>query len=95
MDVSAAGAELTFCCATGKIPPPLPLDASGHFDLTGMYSYQAGPVPVGGYPPEPAHYTGVVDGNTLTLNVTTPRFASQTYALTFGVHGPANCFCPL
>ena len=96
MDVGPNGAALSFCCATGQIPPPLTVDASGHFDYTGSYTTHRGPIIVGRNPTYPARYSGSLNGTSLTLVVTTPANpAPETDTLVFGTHSTALCVCPL
>jgi hypothetical protein len=95
MNVSSSGADISFCCSTGQIPPPLTVDASGHFDFMGTITFMGGPVPITGFKPQPARYTGSLNGNTMTLIVSTAAGVSNTYTLTFGTHNTALCVCPL
>jgi hypothetical protein len=95
MDVTASGATINFCCASGKIDPPLTVAPSGAFNLSGTYTRQGGPVPVGGFDPTPATYSGVINGNTMNLVVTAPPLQPETFTLTFGTHPTDQCVCPL
>jgi hypothetical protein len=94
MMAGSSGAALTFCCSTGQIPPPLTLDPEGNFDLQGTLTLTGGPVPVDGFKPEQARYTGSVNGNTLNLTVSSPG-QNASYVLTFGKPNTALCVCPL
>ena len=94
--VTAAGGTAHFCCAIGSIGQPLTLDAAGHFQASGTYLYQGGPIPVGGNQPVPAQYNGVVIGSAMTLSVVTPSQTLGPYSLTFDPSGALNgCVCPL
>ena len=54
-------------CTFGDIKGRVPLDATGRFTVDGTYILRAYPVLVG--PELPAQFSGVVDGNRLTLAV--------------------------
>ena len=54
-------------CTLGNFPPPAVVDDQGRFSMEGSYTLRAYPVAVG--PPLPAVFTGVVNGNQLTLSV--------------------------
>jgi hypothetical protein len=71
LTITATGASLEFDCAAGSIDAPFLTDASGHFDLPGSIWFTP-PVPFENWQPDksPARYSGVVDGNRMTLTVT-------------------------
>ena len=54
-------------CTYGNFKGPTPLDANGHFSVSGDYMLRAYPIEVG--PSVPAQFNGDVDGNVLTLTV--------------------------
>src|SRR5688500_12774340 len=54
-------------CTLGDLPAPIPLDASGGFDVAGSYNVDAFPVDRGIR--HPARFTGETDGSRLTLSV--------------------------
>jgi hypothetical protein len=90
------GGTVRFCCATGAINEALIPDASGHFEATGTYTFETGPVPVGGNRPLPAHYSGSVDGSTMILTVSMPSETMGPFTLVLGEPGfLRNCICPL
>lgn|SRR5258708_30702744 len=94
--VASNSATVTFCCATGSIDQALVPDASGRFDAVGTYAFQGGPIPVGGNPSVPAHYSGAVDGSTMILQVATPSAMLGPFTLIFGRAGLLqDCICPL
>ena len=94
MMVNASGAQITFCCSTGVIPPPLTLDGGGNFELQGTVTLTGGPVPVDGFKPAQAVFTGTVNGNTMNLTVRAQGF-NNSYVLIFGKQNTALCVCPL
>jgi hypothetical protein len=95
LDVTGTGGALTLCCATATINPPLTVSATGSFSLTGTYLSEAGPIPVGGQQPEPASFSGTLNGDHMTLTIATARSGSQTVSLVRGVHKTEFCPCPL
>jgi hypothetical protein len=70
--VSEAGAHLDFDCASGEISEPLTVDGDGKLAADGVYIRERpGPQRVGDEPPKtPARFTGKIDGDTLTFEVT-------------------------
>lgn len=72
LEVSDGGARVEFDCAHGAINQKLTLDGSGAFDARGTFSKErGGPVRIDEKPAsEPARYSGRVEGDTMTLNVT-------------------------
>jgi hypothetical protein len=70
LTLDQAGGTLQMPCAAGAIDSTWTLTSDGDFAAAGTYSTEAGPVPVGGYPPHTARYTGQVSGNVLYLNIT-------------------------
>ena len=72
MDVAEKGAELEFDCAHGSTDQPVSLDDQGRFEIKGVFVREHhGPIRVGREPkPEPALYTGKLQGTTMTLWVT-------------------------
>jgi hypothetical protein len=71
LNVSAAGSEIEFDCAQGKINTALATDAEGRFDFQGTFFREGpGPVRLGREPSaRPARYSGHVVDQTMTLNV--------------------------
>jgi hypothetical protein len=54
-------------CTFGDFRPPVALDQEGRFNVEGSYTLRAFPVAVG--PSLPAVFSGVVNGNRLTISV--------------------------
>jgi hypothetical protein len=88
MEITAAGAALTYECAHGTIDQGLELDGKGHFDVRGTHTRErGGPVRSGETPDrDTARYTGRVDGKIMTLVVTLTdtKETVGTFSLTFG-----------
>ncbi len=88
MEITDAGAAITYECAHGTIDQRLELDGKGHFDVRGTHTRErGGPVRSGETPDRhPARYTGRVDGKIMTLVVTLTdtKEAIGTFSLTFG-----------
>lgn len=71
LEVKDGGAEIEFDCAHGTIEQAIALDVEGRFDVKGNYFVQhAGPVRRGEENGRPAHYTGKIEGDTMTLTAT-------------------------
>src|SRR6266542_6917575 len=58
--------NLTVGCGHGQFPRPI-IRADGTFDVDGTYRIEVGPIAI--EPAPPAHFSGVVTGSRLTLNV--------------------------
>jgi hypothetical protein len=70
LEISDQGATLEFDCASGSISEPILLDSAGRFDVAGSYTRQGpGPVRQGVKGDTPAHYSGVVTGETMELSL--------------------------
>lgn len=72
LTVTDAGARLEFDCAAGEISEALTIDSSGRLAVDGVFIRERpGAQRVGEEPArQPARYTGKLDGDTLTLDVT-------------------------
>jgi len=72
MEITDAGAALTYDCAHGTIDQPIGLDGSGRFEVQGTHTRERGGPARSGDAPDrhPARYTGRVDGKIMTLVVT-------------------------
>jgi hypothetical protein len=72
LSVAEAGAHLEFDCASGEISQPLTIDSRGNLAVDGVFIRERpGPQRVGEEPPKyAARYSGTIDGNTLTFDVT-------------------------
>ena len=81
LDVTTVQCELVVGCGHGVFSAPT-IRADGTFDVEGTYRVEAGPISVN--PPPPATFSGVLNGQTLTLTVT-PRDGSKpaSYVLHF------------
>src|SRR5580765_7255674 len=81
LDVTAGQCELVVGCGHGVFSPPT-IRADRTFDVEGTYRVEAGPISVN--PAPPATFSGVLNGQTLTLTVT-PHDGSRpaTYVLRF------------
>jgi hypothetical protein len=88
VEVSASGAKIELDCAHGTIDAPLALDEDGRFDLPGtLVPERPGPVRMGEEEkPEPARYSGRLDGDTLTLQILRPNAPRQMSPLQV-IHG--------
>jgi hypothetical protein len=94
--VASNRSTVTFCCASGSIEQAIVPDASGHFEALGTYTFDGGPIPVGGNQPVPAHYSGAIDGSTMVLQVATPSTVLGPFTLILGRPGLLqDCICPL
>lgn len=85
LEISAAGAELEFDCAIGRIDAPLRLDARGDFAASGTFTPEhAGPVLRDENALGEARYTGHVEGASMTLTVTRAAGKVGPFTLTRG-----------
>ncbi|HWS99183.1 MAG TPA: hypothetical protein VN256_02850 [Pyrinomonadaceae bacterium] len=91
MDVGADGARLEFDCAHGATDGPLAPGDDGRFDLAGYFVVErGGPVRAGRKEKRlPARYSGRVEGQTMTLDVTLTEGGEHvgTFTLTRGRAG--------
>jgi hypothetical protein len=88
MEVTDAGAAITYECAHGTIEQRVELDGKGCFDVRGTHTRErGGPVRSDETPDRhPARYAGRVDGKIMTLVVTLTdtKETVGTFSLTFG-----------
>src|ERR1043166_8406569 len=87
LNVTDAGADLEFSCATGHINEALAVNAKGHFSVKGTFTPGAmGPTRLDNPPkPQPAIFSGTVHEKNLTLNMTlTNTKESLDYTLEYG-----------
>ena len=72
MEVTHSGATLDFDCASGVITEPIVLDHAGKFSAKGLYTrHHPGPTREDeNKDGQPATYSGVVDGENLSLTIT-------------------------
>lgn len=75
LDMDQANGRLDYDCAAGTIDGPLVSDRAGRFSADGRHMPgTGGPVRIGVTPPSfPAHYSGSVHGDTMTLVVDVPE----------------------
>src|ERR1700687_2202824 len=64
--VADTGCNLAVGCGHGQFPRPI-IRADDTFDIDGTYRIEVGPISI--EPAPPAHFSGVVTGSRLTLNV--------------------------
>jgi hypothetical protein len=87
-DVEAEGVNFEFDCAHGAADGPLALGSDGRFDLKGYFvAERGGPVRAGEEEKRrPARYSGRVEGETMTLDVTLTESGDSigTFTLTRG-----------
>ncbi len=91
VEVSNTGIGATDGCAFGAFPTPA-VGADGHFEADGTLT-SGGPAPPPG-PPPPAHFSGVVQGTSMTLTVRTGTRTVGPWTVQFGNPAPCGPFCP-
>jgi hypothetical protein len=69
LTLTISGGTVAYLCGAGTIDSAWTISKDGQFSATGSHYFGGGPVPVGGTPPHPARYSGLVDGEFLTLTV--------------------------
>ena len=70
MEVSDTGAEINYDCAHGRITERIVPDRGGHFNVKGLHvAERPGPTREGGETEQPADYSGVINGDEMTLTV--------------------------
>jgi hypothetical protein len=74
MWVDGTGVALEADCAHGRIDGPVFLDPLGRFSGSGIWAFEGGPAPVGGFPEHPVLFSGQVEEDRLTLTI---RFLHQ------------------
>jgi hypothetical protein len=89
--VTDTGGKLEYDCAHGTIDQPFVVDSSGRFDLAGTHTREHGGPIVSDEKADkrPARYTGMTDGQTMTLTVTVTGETESpgTFELTRGQAG--------
>jgi hypothetical protein len=92
LSVAADGCDLVVGCGHGQFPPPV-VHTDGTFEVNGTYRIEVGPISIN--PAPPAMFSGVLNGQTLTLSVTPSdpslRPASSVLQLT---NGTGKCAVP-
>jgi hypothetical protein len=88
MEITDAGAAITYDCAHGTVEQRIELDSQGRFEVQGTHTRERGGPARSGETPDrhPARYTGRVDGKIMTLVVTLTdtKETVGTFSLTFG-----------
>ena len=90
LSVSADGCNFVAGCAHGQFPRPV-VRVDGTFDVDGTYRVEAGPVSI--EPAPPAHFSGSVSGDTITLTVTPQSLAPGRYTLRATTAGTCTVPC--
>jgi len=88
MEATDSGATLEFDCASGTITEPIVLDSAGKFSAKGRFARQR-PGPTredDNTEGQPASYSGVVDGENLTLTITLTKDSEKVGDFTLA-HG--------
>ena len=89
LSVTDAACNLAVGCGHGQFPRPT-LRADGSFDVDGTYRIEVGPISI--EPAPPAHFSGVVTGSHLMLNVTpSGSLPPASYSMTPATAGT----CPI
>jgi hypothetical protein len=88
LSVADIACSLAVGCGHGQFPRPT-IRSDGTFDVDGTYRIEVGPISI--EPAPPAHFSGVLKGSRLTLNVTRSGSPPASYAMT-----PASAgTCPI
>jgi hypothetical protein len=92
LSVAAGGCDLVVGCGHGQFPPPT-VRADGTFEVDGTYRVEIGPISIN--PPPPAKFSGVLNGQTLTITVTPsdPALGTASYVLQL-TNGSGKCSVP-
>jgi hypothetical protein len=92
LSVAVDGCDLVVGCGHGHFSPPV-VHADGTFEVNGTYRIEAGPISIN--PAPPAIFSGVLSGQTLTLNVTPsdPSLRPASYVLHL-TNGSGKCAVP-
>jgi hypothetical protein len=92
MDVTDNGASLDFDCASGRITEAIVPDRAGKFTAKGLFARQRpGPTREGDdNDGQPATYTGVINGDNLTLTINLTRTMKRWEPLRSDTARPAR-----
>ena len=90
IDVSDAGVKTNSGCAFGNFPKPV-VGADGHFEADGTLVTGGVAQPP---PPPPAHFSGVVQGTSMTLSARTSAGTFGPWTVQFGNPSPCGPLCP-
>jgi hypothetical protein len=69
LSLTTSGGTVAYLCGIGTIHSGWTITNGGQFAASGRHYFGGGPVPPGGTTPHPAHYSGQVDGQSLTMTV--------------------------
>jgi hypothetical protein len=89
--VTDEGCNLVAGCGHGQFPPPN-VRADGSFDTDGTYRIEAGPISIN--PAPAAHFSGMLVGSTLRLNVVPTASGLSAMSFTMKPAAPALCTVP-
>jgi len=84
VDVTDTQIAVSAGCSVGTFIPPSAIGPDGRFEADGFWLTTAGPVRINSGPGQPAHVSGIVQGTTLTLTVTTSFFSGPPLKVQFG-----------
>lgn len=90
IDVSDTGVKTNSGCAFGNFPKPV-VGADGHFEADGTLVTGGVAQPP---PPPPAHFSGVVQGTSMTLTARTQTSTYGPWTVQFGNPSPCGPLCP-
>jgi hypothetical protein len=88
LSVTDTACNLAVGCGHGQFPRPT-IHADGSFEVDGTYRVEVGPISID--PAPPAHFTGVMTGSHLTLNVAPSGSPPASYSMIPTTPGP----CPI
>ena len=91
IDVTNGGVRTSDGCAFGNFPTPA-VGADGHFEADGTL-VSGGVAPPPG-PPPPAHFSGVVQGTSMTLTARSGARTLGPWTVQFGNPSPCGPICP-
>jgi hypothetical protein len=91
VDVSPLDVAVVMACSVAHFPLPLAV-SNNHFETNGTYAITAGPARPD--PGVPAHFSGVIDGNELTLTISPVNTSPPlTIHVTYGSDEPCPQLC--
>jgi len=88
VEVSDPLVIITSGCALGRFVPPATISSDGRFEADGFWLIEAGPASANDRGGAPAHFSGVVQGTTLTLTV---RYNGATFDIAVQLGSTARC----
>ena len=92
LEVSDSTVSIGAGCGRGTFSRPV-IGIAGDFTADGTFDVSVGPPPVTPQPPQAAHFTGTVSGNsvTLTIKTATRTYGTMTATLGSSLGCPAAC----